>query len=248
MSKDIILITGASSDVGCALIKDLDREDRVFLAHYNQSSQKLDTLSKDMKADVVALQADFRKQEDVERFIELVKAKGMMPNKIVHLAGSPVKPVRFSGLDWFKTDDEMNIQVNSIGRIIQAFLPEMKKEGKGKIVFMLSSVVVLPNPSEGWAYYAQYMMVKHALQGLMKSVICEYGKYQININAVSPSMMNTNFLKNIPKRMVEIIGEGHPMGRNATVADVVPAIRFLLSPASDYLLGVNLAVTGGLVT
>ena len=123
----------------------------------------------------------------------------------------------------------------------------MKKERRGKVVFMLSSVVVLPHPSEGWAYYSEYMIVKHALQGLMRALISEYGKYRININSLSPSMIETNFLKHLPKRMVEIIGEQHPMKRNATVNDVVPAIRYLLSDESDYLLGVNLAVTGGLV-
>ena len=247
LSKDVVLITGGSSDVGCALIKNYDAQDRIFLAHYNQSSHKLETLRKEMKAEVIPLQADFRKEEEVKRFIEAVKAKGIMPNKIVHLAGSPVSPVRFGDLNWSKADEEMNIQVKSIGKIFQAFLPAMKKERKGKVVFMLSSVVVLPHPSEGWAYYSEYMIVKHALQGLMKSVISEYGKSGININAVSPSMIDTNFLKNLPRRMVEIIGEQHPMGRNATVADVVPAIRYLLSPESDYLLGVNLAITGGLV-
>lgn len=247
MSKDVVLITGASSDIGCALIKTLDAEHRIILAHYYQSSQKLEALKKYMTAEVVPLQADFRKEEEVERFIELVRAKGAFPNKIVHLAGSPPRPVRFSDLDWSKTHEEMNIQVSSIGRIFQAFLPEMKKERKGKVVFMLSSVV-LHYPSEGWAYYAEYMIVKHALQGLMKSVISEYGKYRINTNALSPSMIDTRFNANIPKRMVEIIGEQHPMGRNATVNDIVPVIRFLLSSESDYLSGVNLPVTGGLVT
>ena len=48
MSKNIILIIGASSDIGINLIKNLD-EDILILAHYNSSNENLIKVSKDIK-------------------------------------------------------------------------------------------------------------------------------------------------------------------------------------------------------
>ena len=58
-------------------------------------------------------------------------------------------------------------------------------------------------------------------------------------------MVDTQFLTNISRKIVEIAGATNPAKRIASVADVVPAIRFLLSAESDYISGVNLPVTAG---
>src|SRR5262245_14264098 len=50
-------------------------------------------------------------------------------------------------------------------------------------------------------------------------------------------------LSDIPQKIVEITRDQHPLGRNATLDDVVNAIDFLLSDRSGYVTGVNLPVT-----
>ena len=67
----------------------------------------------------------------------------------------------------------------------------------------------------------------------------------MTVNCVAPSMMETNFLKDTPELVVKSAAESNPMGRNATPADVVPAMAFLLSDEAGYITGVTLPVTGG---
>ncbi|MDP3083015.1 MAG: SDR family oxidoreductase, partial [Rubrivivax sp.] len=62
----------------------------------------------------------------------------------------------------------------------------------------------------------------------------------------SPSMIETPFLADIPGKIVEINADNHPQKRNGLPTDVAPVLRFLLSPESDFMTGVNVPVTGGL--
>ena len=79
----------------------------------------------------------------------------------------------------------------------------------------------------------------------MKSLAVEYAKFGITVNCVAPSMMETHFLKDTPDLIVQAAAEDNPMGRNATPADVVPAMAFLLSDEAGFITGVTLPVTGG---
>ena len=81
--------------------------------------------------------------------------------------------------------------------------------------------------------------------GLVKSLAVEYAKFGITVNCVAPSMMETHFLKDTPDLIVQAAAEDNPMGRNATPADVVPAMAFLLSDEAGFITGVTLPVTGG---
>ena len=58
-------------------------------------------------------------------------------------------------------------------------------------------------------------------------------------------MLVTFFLKDTPVLFVQAAAEENPMGRNATPADEVPAMAFLLSDEAGFLTGVTLPVTGG---
>ena len=117
----------------------------------------------------------------------------------------------------------------------------MAKRKMGKVVFMLSSYV-LGTPPKALSHYT---VTKYALLGLANSLAAEYASNNIQVNSVSPSMINTRFLQNINPRLVEFTAEGHPLKRNAVVDDIVPVLSLLLSSGSDYLTGVNIPITGG---
>ncbi len=241
---DIVLVTGASSEVGRALLVRLANTDAVIYAHYGSSGDKLRSHLATLSglAHFVPVQADLALDEDVEALIEILRQGHGCPNKIVHLAAMPLVLERFSKLDWDAVQSDIDVSVRSITKILKAFLPELVRSGQpGRVIFMLSSVTV-GEPPKG---FSAYTLVKFALLGLMRSLAAEFADKRIGINAVSPYTMETPFLTNVPHKFVEIAASQNPAGRNATVSDVIPAIEFLLSEQASFITGVNLPVTAG---
>ena len=90
-------------------------------------------------------------------------------------------------------------------------------------------------------------MVKSMLGGFARSLAIEYAQYGITVNCVAPSMMETKFLADTSDLIVQAAAEANPMGRNAQVSDVVPAMAFLLSDEAGFITGAVLPITGGSV-
>ena len=253
MNNEVILITGASSDIGCELIRqltlniDLTKDSLTLLAHVNSGAEKLETLKLDnecLARHLEIYQADLNSESELLRMVESISKKHGYPTQIVHLAAAKLELKRAMQFEWKTVLADLEIQLRSISMILQTFLPKMTKSGRRcKVVFMLSSVTI-GAPAK---YMTQYSVSKYAMLGYFRSLATEYADKAICFNAVSPSMVETQFLSNIPNKYVEMAAAAHPEKRNASVSDIVPVIRFLLSSDSDYLSGVNLPVTSGSV-
>lgn len=238
--NNIIFITGASSDIGITLIKHLT-DKCVIIAHYNSNNSKLLKLQKDSKNVIFPIKADFSSEKSVVRMLDKIETEIGVPNKIVHLASPKTKNIRFKDDNWKDLQSQLNVSLGSITMILNRFLPKMAETKYGKIVCMLSSYTVGVPPKA----MSQYVTVKYALLGLMRSLASEYATKKVTINCISPSMINTQFLSDINKRVIEITAESHPLKRIAEVDDIVPSIIMLLSNDSDYINGINLPISGG---
>ncbi len=240
MSKNIILIIGASSDIGLDLIRNID-EECLILAHYNKSNKKLLKLTKSHKKNIVTIKADLSKEIQIIEMLNKIEENYGTPNKIVHLAAPKFENIRFKDASWDNFQNHIDISLKSIMIILNRFLPKLAIQKKGKVAIVLSSVVINVPPKS----LAQYTTVKYALLGLVKSLASEYSDKNIQINAISPSMVETKFLDNMHEKIIELSAYNHPLKRNAVVKDLSPTIKLLISKESDYINGVNIPITGG---
>ena len=243
---DVVLVTGASSELGCTLLSKLAATDSVIYAHHASGGEALKThlASLSGPAAIIPVQADFRSASDVQSMIDTIRCQHARPNKIVHLSALPLTLQRFAKVDWNDVDTDWQVSVRSISQILGSFMPELAKAGKGgRVVFALSSVT-LGLPPKGMTAYTT---VKYALLGLMRALATEFAESGIRVNAVSPYTMETAFLAKVPHKYAEVSASQNPARRNATPNDVVPAIEFLLSPGSDFITGTNVPVTAGAV-
>ena len=240
--KDIVLIIGASSDIGIGLIKSLDKECLV-LAHYNNSDRELKRLLESGSVKMAMLKADLAIESEVLSMLEEIEGKYGLPSKIIHLAAPRVENIRFKDVKWDDYERDINIGLKSSFLILNKLLPKLAKERRGKVVLMLSSYVLGVPPKA----LSHYIIGKYAMLGLARSLSSEYSDKNIQINTVSPSMIETKFLDNINEKFVEIAAYNHPLKRNAKIHDVIPVIKMLISKESDYINGVNIPITGGSV-
>ena len=240
-NNETILLIGGSSDLGREIARQYRGEDSTLLVHYSKSLDKVKALQAESSTPkIVPIKADLSKANDVTALIAQVSKHGV-PDKIVHLAAPKSRSIYFRKSSWEDFSQDLDVQLRSAVMILREFLPLMAERKRGKVVFVLSSFV-LGAPPQATAHYTA---AKHALLGLMQVLAAEYVKHHININAVSPSMMQTAFLDNLDKRMVEITAAQSPLGRHALPTDVAPLVKFLLSAQADYIVGANIPVAGG---
>lgn len=237
----ICLILGASSDIGINFIRTMQwQHEDVILAHYNSSWEKIKTLQNEVFCKILPMQADFSLANSEVEFLELIDQFGPLTH-IVHLPSIPVENKRFAKLGWADYERYMHVQLRPIVAILQRHLPRMSQNHYGRIVFLLTSCTMNVPPK----FLSAYVTAKYALMGFMKSIAVEYAKKGINVNAISPSMIETSFLSNLDERIIAANAAKHPMGRNANAVEVAACIRYLLSEEAAYITGANIPISGG---
>ena len=242
--QKIYCILGATSDIGMAYIRKINQQNEkcIIIAVHFGNKEELEKLNQELEnVTMDFVQCDLSNSEDVTKAIEYIKEKYNTPPHFLHLAARKFEYVKFSKFNWENVLLDLEIQVHSFAEFMKAFLPIMAKKKYGKVVAMLSSVTKGVPPK----YLASYTMTKYALMGLVNSLVSEYKEKGININCVSPTMVETRFLSNIDERLVEMTAANSGMKRNVKIEEVVGAIEYLMSDEAEYVNGLNLPLTGG---
>lgn len=237
------IITGASSDVGVLLIgRLLEREpDAQVVAQGYGDLGGLAPLLQQHADRLAVLDVNLSDPAATDAFVRKAAELCPCPTHLVHLPALRVVNTKFKNFDLGRYWADMQVQVGSAAALCKTFLPVMARQKTGRVLFMLTSYVIGVPPKNT----AAYVMAKEAVHGLAKSLAADYAASGITVNCVAPSMMETKFLADTPDLIVQAAAEAHPMGRNATPADVVPAMEFLLGPDSGFITGVVLPITGG---
>ncbi len=241
MSEKILLITGASSDIGLGLISKVNKDFDFIIAHYNGNKSNLVELKKELEEKLILIEGNFKDESATYDFVENIKKTGKIPTHIVHLPAGKIENLKFSKLTWNKFQSDLDIALRSLVIILNNFLPIMTKNKYGKIIVMLTSYTINIPPK----YLASYVTSKYALLGLVKSLANEYANKGIKINGISPTMIETKFLQTIPELIVKQNAMNSPTGSNLTIDDVIPMFEFLLSEKSNSITGQNIAITNG---
>ncbi|ADW67560.1 SDR family NAD(P)-dependent oxidoreductase [Granulicella tundricola] len=245
MANKITLVTGASSDIGQAFIRSLllQDADAIVLAHSFSGGSKIEGLQTEFGDRVVSLTADFSQASSVLAMADTILAVHGPPSAIVHLPALRLVYERFTKLKWDRLQADLAVQVQSAVLLLQRFLPLMAKMPQARVVFVLSSVVHGMPPK----FLSLYTIVKYAQLGLMRALAAEYAATPVRINAISPSMVETQFLQDIAPVAVEMAAAANPLSRNARPDDLLGALHLLLSPGANYMTGVDIPIAGGTI-
>jgi 2-hydroxycyclohexanecarboxyl-CoA dehydrogenase len=137
------------------------------------------------------------------------------------------------------------IAVNYVGpvRMMQRLLPKMIERGVGgKIVTVASDAGRVGSTGEAF-----YSGSKGAVIAFTKALARETARYKINCNCVAPGPTDTPlFTEAMEPKLQESLIKAIPWRRMARPSEIANAILFFSSPASDYMTGQVLSVSGGL--
>lgn len=137
------------------------------------------------------------------------------------------------------------VRVNLKGPFLcsKAVYPQMKKQGKGKIINVSSGTFF-----KGLPHFLHYVTTKGGVVGFTRSLAREVGDAGICVNTIAPGYTETEILKKHPQDSPEVIrmaSAARCIKRPMTPEDLTGTVVFLASDDSDFITGQTIIVDGG---
>ncbi|MFM9974368.1 MAG: SDR family NAD(P)-dependent oxidoreductase [Beijerinckiaceae bacterium] len=190
----------------------------------------------------MALKCDVTKRKDCERAIARVIAQHGRVDVLINNAGITA-PNRLMDVGDDLYDRIMDINMRGCFHMTQAVVPFMRQMKKGSIANMSS---VSAQRGGGVFGGTPYAAAKAAILGYTKACARELGPDNIRVNALCPSMINTDITGGaLSAERMQAILDSVPMGRLGEANEVAGCYLFLASDLSSYVTGSEIDINGG---
>jgi len=239
----VVVVTGGSRGIGLDLARNfLAQGARVVICGRKETNLAAAQEALGPSEHLLAVAAHVAREQDVENLFDRAVD-------------------RFGGLDVLVNNVGMNLLTASVtdtdlavwnkiieGNLTGAFLCSrkaarlMRERKQGKIVNISSLAGTRAVPGMGI-----YGIAKAGIEMLTKVLASELAGASIQVNAVAPGMVRTDFSKPFwsTPALCEQIVKAIPKGRIAETADLIPMVLFLASNHGDYITGQTITVDGG---
>lgn len=144
------------------------------------------------------------------------------------------------------TDEEWNsmLSVNLMGVVnpVRKLFPIMCERGFGKILAAGSIAAKNGGVASGPAYVAS----KAAVHGMMRWIAKAGAPHGVYANTLAPGPVETAMWANVTSNQAPAANATVPLGRYGNAQDIAQAALFLCSPASNWITGTSLDISGGM--
>jgi NAD(P)-dependent dehydrogenase (short-subunit alcohol dehydrogenase family) len=238
------LVTGAGKGLGkaCAIALAEAGAKVIVVSRTKKDLDKVEKIIKTTKGSSTKLVCDVTNNDQFSKFLSKIKRLDILVNN----AGTNI-PEHFTKVKKKNMEYLVNLNMKAAFNIAQMCSKKMvelknRKKFGGAIVHMSSQMSKV-----GGEIRSVYNMNKAGVDGLTKGMALELAKYNIRVNSVCPTFVETPMVKNFfkdkefKKRTVDNI----LLKRAAKEADIATAVAFLVADSSSCITGTNLLVDGG---
>lgn len=236
----ISLVTGAAQGIGSAIARRLAAGGAKVAVNDKERTAALDRLATELGG--IATPADVSDASQVRAMVAHIGQVDTLVCNAAYMTMSPL--LSHPPEDWWKIIDT---NLTGTFHLIQAVLPGMLSQGRGRIVIVTSYWGVT-----GWPNATAYAASKAGLIALTKTLGRELAPHGVVVNAVAPGVTATPQLEvdakdagvsldEIQRRYAQNIPIGH-IGQPEEIAD---AVAFLADPLVGAMVGQILQVNGG---
>lgn len=244
LKDKVSIVTGAGSGIGRAICIQMAKEGaKVVAADIKmQSCEETIQILRKFDSEGLALKVDVTDKTSIENMIDTTVERYGCIDILCNnagIGGDAIPAVEATEETW---DQVINVNLKSVFMISRRVIPVMLKKGKGVIVNIASASGHIASPAG-----CDYTASKHGIIGLTKQLSYEYGSKGIQINAVSPGVIETPLTKSValPNGPFHNLTMGAPAGRYGKPEEVAKVVSFLSSEDATFIHGSVVNVDGG---
>jgi NAD(P)-dependent dehydrogenase (short-subunit alcohol dehydrogenase family) len=236
------LVTGGGQGIGraCAIALAMGGADVAIIGRRKEVGEKAVAAVRELGRESFFVQCDVSQESEVEAMVQSVVQRFGRLDIGVNNAGSYIpgddeaQPKR----EW---DEVIGVNLTGTWLCARAEMRQMirQKPCEGKII-NIASIAAKIACSNG-----SYDASKAAVVHLTKTLALWWGRYNINVNSISPGYVVGGFGQGRPLEMRERLRKYTPLGHVQRPEDLYGPVLFLASNASNYVTGQDMIVDGG---
>jgi NAD(P)-dependent dehydrogenase (short-subunit alcohol dehydrogenase family) len=243
LKNKVAIITGSGSGIGRGAALAFAREGaKVIVADREEKTgEETVELIKKQGGESIFVKVDVSRLSDAENMVKRCLAAYGQVDILFNNAGI----VKMGALhetaeaDW---DQVINVNLKGVFLCSKAVIPQMLKQGKGKIVNTASIAGLV-----AFDQLSAYCASKGGIIALTREMAVEYASKKINVNCIAPGIIKTAMTKDMLNDPATVQGfsASTPYPRLGEPEDIAMAAVYLASDESDFVTGNILAVDGG---
>jgi 3-oxoacyl-[acyl-carrier protein] reductase len=232
----VALVTGGSRGIGAAVAAALAEAGAAVAVNYRKNAEQAEAVIAKIKGAggrAVAVAADVSRSDAVAAMVKQVASALGPVDILINNAGMAI--VR--GIDELtesEFDQTIAVNLKSAFLCSQAVLPAMRANKWGRIVNISSGAA-----RGAGAIGVHYNASKAGMEGLTRGYAARLVKQGITVNAVAPSLIETDMMRGNTDLVRNI-----PLGRLGQPQEVAQAVLMVLG--NDYMTGQTIVLNGGM--
>jgi 3-oxoacyl-[acyl-carrier protein] reductase len=233
----VALVTGASRGIGRAIALALAEHGARVAVNYVSRAADADAVTSTIRANggtAVVVKADVSARAEVDAMIASVMTQLGPVDILVNNAGIALRR-DIDDLTEADFDHTIAVNLKSAFLCTHAVVPGMRARGWGRIVNISSGAA-----RGGGAIGLHYNASKAGMEGLTRGYASRLAPAGITVNAVAPSLIDTDMSTNFPADVAKRI----PIGRMGTPEEIAQVVVMVV--ANPYMTGQTVPVNGGM--
>jgi 3-oxoacyl-[acyl-carrier protein] reductase len=236
LNGHIALVTGGSRGIGAAIAAALAEAGAAVAVNYRENADQAEAVVAKIKSTggrAIAVAADVSRSDAVAAMVKQVGTALGPVDILVNNAGMAI----MRGIDELtesEFDQTIAVNLKSAFLCSQAVLPAMRARQWGRIVNISSGAA-----RGAGAIGVHYNASKAGMEGLTRGYAARLVKQGITVNAVAPSLIETDMMRGNTDLVRNI-----PLGRLGQPEEVAQAVVMVLG--NDYMTGQTIVLNGGM--
>ncbi len=248
LKDKVAIVTGSGRGIGEGIVTQLAKEGAVSVV-MDRTLANAQAVVKKIEAGggkAMAVEADVSKKATLQAMVDAVVKEYDRLDILVNNAGIESTPMLLKDIPEEQWDRVQSINLKGVFLCCQAVIPQMMKQGGGRIINISS----LAGRRMTFFGSADYTASKHGVNGLTLHLAWELADSHITVNSICPGAILTplayegttqEYRDMVTKRLI-------PLGRWGTPEDIAGAVVYFASDAAGWVTGQVMDVDGGGMT